>query len=288
MILGLPWQSNYKIGCDWNREGKHFISIKGQFLAHSINQDAIRQLAKTNGQYTIQNKSITWIMVKSPLHINNNNSIHEIQFNRKLPPGIIPLDITHNLNHKYPSKFLTPLLSISNKEVKIPKNTNLGSINPINDVDDIQEVSWQKIQDTKEEAVKNTVQNQQFHKLLPVFPKNSNFQIPTNDSSKPAVMLQDAEIPQAARDKLNLMINNQFTCIISNSSADFGSTNLVEMDLPTTGLPGASKPYTIPLKCVICRWRNKIPRRCRLDFEINQQLGITHLHSEEKMRFQPT
>ena len=28
----------------------------------------------------------------------------------------------------------------------------------------------------------------------------------------------------------------------------FGRTNLVEIDLPTAGLPVASKPYTIPLK----------------------------------------
>ena len=69
-----------------------------------------------------------------------------------------------------------------------------------------------------------------------------------NDSSKPAVMIQDIEIPQAARDKLNHVINNKFACIISKSSADFGRTNLVEMDLSTTGLPVASKPYTIPLK----------------------------------------
>ena len=59
-------------------------------------------------------------------------------------------------------------------------------------------------------------------------------------------MLQDADIPQAARDKLNHMINTQFACIILKSSADFGRTNLVEMDLPTTGLPVALKPYTIP------------------------------------------
>ena len=61
-------------------------------------------------------------------------------------------------------------------------------------------------------------------------------------------MIQDTEIPHAARDKLNHMINNQFACIIPNSSADFGRTNLVEMDLPTTGLPVASKPYTILFK----------------------------------------
>ena len=61
-------------------------------------------------------------------------------------------------------------------------------------------------------------------------------------------MLQYTDIPQAARDKLNHMINTQFACIIPKSSADFGRTNLVEMDLLTTGLPVASKAYTIPLQ----------------------------------------
>ena len=44
------------------------------------------------------------------------------------------------------------------------------------------------------------------------------------------------------------MLNNKFTCIISKSPTDCGRTNLVEMDLPTTGPPVATKPYTIPLK----------------------------------------
>ena len=110
----------------------------------------------------------------------------------------------------------------------------------------IQEVLWQKIWDTEEEAVKNTAENPQVHKLLPILPKNSYFEIHTNISSKSAVMLQDAEIPRTARDKLNHMINNQFACIMSNTSADFGRTNLVKMDFPTTGWPLASKPYTIP------------------------------------------
>ena len=152
------------------------------------------------------------------------------------------------LNHNHPWELLIPLLNISNKEVKIPRDTIFDPINPITDVDTIQEVSWQKIQNTEGEAVKNTAQDPHVHKLLPVFLENSNFQIHATDSSKPAVMLQDAEIPQAAIDKLNHMINNQFACITSSSSADFGRTNLVEMDLSTTGLPVASKPYTIPLK----------------------------------------
>ena len=148
----------------------------------------------------------------------------------------------------------------------------LGSINPTNDMDAIQKVSWQLIQNITDEAVKNTAQNPQVHKLLPTFPKYSNLQIHTNDSSKSAVILQDAEIPQSARDKLNHMINNQFKCIISNSSAGFGRTNLVEMDLPTTGLPVASKPYTILLK-----YKSFVDEEIKLledtgcFFQINQQ-----------------
>ena len=138
--------------------------------------------------------------------------------------------------------------NITNKEVKIPKNTILGSINQINDVDTIQEVSWKKIQDAENKAVSNTAQDLQIHKLLPAFPEHYNFQMYANDNSKPAVMLQDTHFPQSTRDKLNHMINNQFACIISKSSADFGRTYLVEMDLHTTGLPVAPKPYAISLK----------------------------------------
>ena len=44
------------------------------------------------------------------------------------------------------------------------------------------------------------------------------------------------------------MLTSIFTGIISKSSADFGRTYLIEMDLPTAGPPVSSKPYTIPLK----------------------------------------
>ena len=73
VILGLLWQSNYKIGCDWKREGNNFLSIKGQFLDNSISQGTTRQLAKMKGQYTMQDRSVTWITVKSPPHLNHDS-----------------------------------------------------------------------------------------------------------------------------------------------------------------------------------------------------------------------
>ena len=46
IILGLPWQCNYRIGCMWNREGKHFLTIKNKFLALNITPQLLKQLVK--------------------------------------------------------------------------------------------------------------------------------------------------------------------------------------------------------------------------------------------------
>ena len=44
IIVGLPWQHNYRISCTWNRGGKHFLTIKNKFLALSITPQASKQL----------------------------------------------------------------------------------------------------------------------------------------------------------------------------------------------------------------------------------------------------
>ena len=127
MILSLPWQSNYKIGCNWNREGKHFITIKSQFLALSIAPHVIQQIAETKGQYHIHCRSITWITVKTPQNLNNNG-LYEITLDRKLPTGIIPLDVKHNSNHKQPDELLIPLLNVGDTDVKLPKTLFWGQL----------------------------------------------------------------------------------------------------------------------------------------------------------------
>ena len=95
------------------------------------------------------------------------------------------------------------MINVAHKDVKLPKNTILGSINQVHDVDSIQEVSRKKIQDTENETINKATQDPQTQKLLPAFPNYSNFQIHANDDSKPAIMLQDTDILQAARDKVN-------------------------------------------------------------------------------------
>ena len=220
IILGLPWQCNYRIGCNWNREVKHFITIKSQFLAISIAPEVIWQLARTKGQCLIPCRSITCITVKTLQNLNNN-SLYKINLDRKLPTGLILLDVIHNLNHKQPGELVIQLLNVGHTNVKLLKNTILGSFNQINYVYCIHEVYWEKIQDTKKEDTSTATWEPQTQKLLPTFPKHSNFQIHANNNSKPAITLQDADIPQDARDQLVHMLNTEFTCIVSKSSADF-------------------------------------------------------------------
>ena len=62
------------------------------------------------------------------------------------------------------------------------------------------------------------------------------------------MQLQDAHVPSEIQHKLHTMLMTKFSGIISKSPTDFGRTNLIEMDLPTTGPPVSTKPYTIPLK----------------------------------------
>ena len=114
----------------------------------------------------------------------------------------------------------------------------------VNDINSIHDVSWKKTQPTSIKTHGTTLQEPQVQTLLPVFLEQSSFQTYAHDDLP--IKLQDADIPQLVQSKLSEMLNNDFECIISKSSADFGRTNLV--DLPTTSLPVALKPYTLLLK----------------------------------------
>ena len=121
----------------WNREGKHLLTIKNKFLALSLTSQPPNQLVKTKGQCELQGRSITWISVKTPRNIQAHNLL-EINLDRQLPKGLIPLDVLHNIEHKQPQEMLIPLLNVMNTVVKLPKNTILGSINKVDNVENVQ------------------------------------------------------------------------------------------------------------------------------------------------------
>ena len=140
IILGLPWKCNYRIGCTWNREDKHFLTIKNNFLALSITPQASKQLVITKGQCMLQGRSITWILVKTPRNIQVN-SLFSITLDRQLPKGLIPLDVLHNIQHKQPQEMLVPILNTINSVVKLPKNTVLGSITKMDNAEYVHNIA---------------------------------------------------------------------------------------------------------------------------------------------------
>ena len=256
IILWLPWQWNYRIRCTWNQEGKHPITIKNHFLALSIAPYILRQLVKTKAQCTLQHRLIMWISIQTPWSLDTN-SLFKINLDRQLPKGIIPLDVLHSINHKQPQVLIMPILNIANTDIKLLKNTVLGSLTRVNSIDSIHNVSWTKMKPTSNKTQGTTLQKPQVQTLLPVFLEQSCFQIHAHDDNKPSVKLQGAVIPWLVQNKLNEMLNNEFTCIVSKSPADFSRTNLVEMDLPTTGLPICIRTlHHISETQVFCGWQN--------------------------------
>ena len=155
----------------------------------------------------------------------------------------MPLDVLHNVKHKQPQEMLILLLNVVNTVVKLPKNTILGSIIKMNNVENVQ-----SSYSLKHHNVKAVAKSHPSKPLLPAIPDSSSFATHAHDSDKSPIQLQDANVLLEIQHKLNTMLTNKFAEIISKSPTDFGQTNLIEMDLPTTGPPVSTKPYTIPLK----------------------------------------
>ena len=82
---------------------------------------------------------------------------------------------------------------------------------------------------------------------LPSMPPESTFQ-PEHNNTKQSVVLQDAQIPQEAKDKLSSLLEGDYNSTVSKSHRDVGRKNLFQMDIPTMGPPTTCKPYPIPLK----------------------------------------
>ena len=204
-----------------------------------------KQLVITKRQCTLQGRSITWISVKAPRNLQIN-SLFEITLDTQLPKGLIPLDVLHDVQNKQPQEMLVLLLNMVNSVVKLPKNTVLGSITKVNDAEYVQNIS--SLQSANDKAHDEAQPQQEAKPLLPVFLDSPSFQMHAHNSNKLPIQLQDANLPLEIQCKLNTMLKSKYKGIISKSPADFGRTNLIEMDLPTTGPPVSTKPCTIPLK----------------------------------------
>ena len=125
-------------------------------------------------------------------------------------------------------------MNTNNATCSLTKNSPIATLIPVARWEEIQEVSWTKLQD-------NTAE------LLRSLPNNTNLQLEPDTNNSPR-SIPDADIPDEAREKLKELLNIKYVSIMSQTAMDIEKTNLIELDIPTEGPPLALKPYMGPLK----------------------------------------
>ena len=162
------------------------------------------------------------------------NNIYELDFDTFQPPKrVIPLDVMHCMDHKTPQTLKIPILNTNNTVSNLGKNSPIATLVLAGRCEQIQEVEWLEVSQ-KQGLSKGS-------KLLPKIPSATNLQLEPNTNSV-VKSIPDAVIPQVARKRLQQLLDIKYNNIVSKSAADIGRTSLIEFDIPTEGLPVASKP----------------------------------------------
>ena len=233
-ILGQVLHKTNRFGSSYLTTGIHYITVNGEMMVQAISQTVNSPLLKTKGKVTLPPSSNSIVGIKTPI-IQNTNILYELNVDTfQLPKGIIPLDVLHRVDHKTPQSLNIPILNTNNSPCSITKNSAIATSVLAGKCEEIQEVSWSRLQwDTT--------------KFLDKTPQNTNVQLePHTKSSSKSV--PDVDIPEEARVKLQDLLDRKFIHIMSQTTTDIDRTNLIELDIPTEGPPIASKPYTVLLK----------------------------------------
>ena len=208
--------------------------IHGEMIAQAISQTIINPVIKTKGKITLPPLSISVIAVKT-LTLHNANNMYELNFDTfELPAGVVPLDMMHRVHHTTPQSLNIPILNVNNSSCSISKGSPITTLTPAGKCEEVQEVSWNRLQCDTE-------------KLLPVTPQSTSLQLgPDTKSSLRSI--PDTDIPEEARVMLQDLLDRKYINIMSQNVTDIGRNNMIEVDIPTEGPPITSKSYTIPLK----------------------------------------
>ena len=110
-----------------------------------------------------------------------------------LPQGIIPLDLVHSFD-KTPRTLFVPILNMSSKYESIPKESLLGTFEPINEeVSEVQIISWTDLEGKMQKAPQQLRKKKSYRqarlkcydkeeepmKLLPDYPVDSCMEMKT-------------------------------------------------------------------------------------------------------------
>ena len=233
IILGLNWQCNYRIGCNWNIKGQQYITHNNKFLCTSIPSSNTKVIIYNSGSAILPPRSVSVISEKVKTKLNTRY-LYQLNATDNLPCGILPLVVDHKIDHKYPNLIRIPLLNTEHNTIQIPRKTVIGQLQPIDVTDsEVNNMSWTTDHTT---------------------PTNKPAELPCtltkleHNINKHSVVLEDAHMLQEAKDGLSSLPEGEYNKIISKLHTDVVGTNLFKMDIPSMGLPVAHKPCPILLK----------------------------------------
>ena len=171
----------------------------------------------------LPDRSVSVISVKAPIELNTRH-LYQLDATDNLLSGIIPLAVDHKTGHKYPKLPFILLLNMEQRTVQIWRKTVIGKLHPVDIIySDINNISWTTDSTTK---TNKPVE-------LPCLPPESSFQ-PEHNINRHSIVLEDAHIPQEAKDGLSSLLEGEYN-IISKSPKHVGRTNLFQMDISTEG-----------------------------------------------------
>ena len=120
---------NYHIASDWSINSQHYLQHGKEYLCTSQLQSTTSPVVHCASTVCIAARSVVIIPVKLPV-VLSDKKIHHLVSSDSVPEGLIPLDISHRVNHKYPKNLLIPVLNTTMEKVSMRKYSILG-LNPL-------------------------------------------------------------------------------------------------------------------------------------------------------------
>ena len=152
--LWLSLQFIYKTGCNWNINGYQCITYNNTYLCTSMPSTIPKPIVQNAGAFYLQTRGISIHTVQTPTEVKPK--YYKPSTSDDLPSDLIPLAVSHKINHKYPKLLNIPILNMTDSRIYILKSTIFRMLKPVEIENlEISEISWIKIENLN----KNTIEN---------------------------------------------------------------------------------------------------------------------------------
>ena len=217
--LGLNWQFNYNISCNWNVNGHQYMTHNSNYLCTNIPSKVTHPMIWNAWAFYLK-WSLSIIITQTPTELKPQY-IYELNTSDNLPDELIPLAVDYKVSHMYPRLLNIPVLSASYNMDYITRSTIFDILKPL-DIEnaEVHEISWTNLKKILKGDTVNSLQElhhgSQTNNELPTIPPQSSFSHRPDNHSKQSVLQKDAQVPQEAWVQLSTLLQVKFDTFMSS------------------------------------------------------------------------